>query len=346
MTEDRPAKPATLTDVARLADVSVPTASRVLNGGVRGRAGKEELRQRVLEAARTLGYSVSPAAQAVKGGRARTIALLVSDIEDFGAAAIVAGVMRAAEEHGLSVAVRATHDDAAREHELLARLRGERHQAVLLATSRTTNLARESALDAQLRVLEGQGAAIVLVGDSDLEYARVTVNNREAAGSLARALADAGRSRFALIAGPEDQITSRDRLAGFLDGLRAGGAEPAAVVHAEFSRDGGYSAVDRLGGRPEAFDVVAAMSDAMAVGAIARLRELGLATPRDVEVTGFDRVPLLGDVLPQFSTVEVPLRELGEAALRVALDEDPDARRRVSLRASPIVRGVRIDASV
>ena len=71
-------KPPTLTDVARLAGVSVPTASRVLNGGVRGdTSGTSELRERVRSAARRLGYAPNPAAQTIKGGRSKTIALLV-----------------------------------------------------------------------------------------------------------------------------------------------------------------------------------------------------------------------------------------------------------------------------
>jgi len=345
------AKPATLTDVARLAGVSVPTASRVLNGGVRGvDSGRRELRKRVQDAASALGYSVSPAAQAIKDGRARTIGLLVSDIEDFGAATIIAGVMHAAEERGLSVAVRTTRDDARREIDLLTHFRGERHRAIVLATSRTTDARRESALGEQLRILQEQGASIVLIGDSDLDYPRVTIDNRRAAAELAGALVRSGHRRFAIVSGPVEQITARDRVEGFLEGLASHGiAVPGeAVVHAEFSRDGGYEAVDRLGSRIRELDVIAAMSDAMAVGVIARLREHGLAVPSDLEVTGFDHVPMLGDVLPEFSTVEVPLEEFGESALRLALDE-PDGvaeRTHVALKASLIVHGVKVGASV
>src|SRR5690625_6400189 len=73
-----PVKPPTLADVARLAGVSTTTASRVLNGGVRGKkSGSAEVRKRVTDAARSLGYSVNPAAQTTKEGRARTVALLV-----------------------------------------------------------------------------------------------------------------------------------------------------------------------------------------------------------------------------------------------------------------------------
>lgn len=325
----------------------MPTASRVLNGGVRGtESGRREVRKRVHDAARALGYSVSSAAQATKDGRARTIAVLVSDIDDYGAATIIAGVMHAAEDRGLSVAVRTTRDDAAREVGLLGQLRGERHRAVVLATSRSTDPVREAALEAKLGVLRDQGVGIVLIGASELDYPSVTIDNRGAARRLAEALVDGGSSRFAIVSGPEDQITSRDRVEGFLDGLAGRGIElpHALVVHAAFSRDGGYASVDELGARVDDLDVIAAMSDTMAVGVIAGLRQRGVIVPRDVEVTGFDHVPLLGDILPEFSTVEVPLEEFGEAALRLALDDSAPRSwdRHIALKASLIVRGERI----
>lgn len=339
----RPDKPPTLTDVARLAGVSVPTASRSLNGGVRGaESGSPELKRRVEDAARTLGYSVNPAAQATKDGRARSVALLVGNIEDFGSATIMSGVMRAAEKRGVSVAVRTTLDDPLRELALLTALRGERHRALVIATGRTTDEHRERALEARLRTLAEHGTRVVIVGDSSLDFPSVTVDNHEAARLLADFLARSGRKRFAILSAPPIQITSRDRVEGFLEGLSSHeisvGQED--IVYRAFSRDGGYQAIDQLAERVAEFDVIAAMSDAMAVGAIARLRELGLESPRDVEVTGFDHIPMLGDVLPRFSTVEVPLKAFGEAALSLALDgDDPGASTNIALRATPIVHG-------
>ncbi|WP_203581851.1 LacI family DNA-binding transcriptional regulator [Microbacterium hibisci] len=336
------AKPPTLADVARLAGVSVPAASRALNGGVRGKqSGSPELRSRVEEAARTLGYSVSPAAQAIKGGRARTVAFIVGDIDDFGSATMISGMMHAAEERGISVAVRTTRDDSTRELDILTQLRGERHLAVVMATSRTTDPAREASVKEQLMVLRDHGAKIVVIGDNDLGFPTVTVDNRHAARLLADGLADAGKRRFAIVSGPAGEVTALERVGGFVEGLADHGIRMAEedIVHTEFSRDGGYRAVDLLHDRLGEVEVIAAMSDAMAVGVIARLRELGVAAPDGIEVTGFDHVPMLGDVLPAFSTVEVPLEEFGGAALALVLDEPAPARETVALTAIPILRG-------
>lgn len=343
----KPAKPPTLADVARLAGVSVPAASRALNGGVRGKqSGSPELRGRVEEAARTLGYAVSPAAQTIKGGRSRTVAFIVGDIDDFGSATMISGVMHAAEERGLSVAVRATRDDPSRETDLLSQLRGERHLAVIMATSRTTDAAREAVVKEHLTVLGDHGARIVVIGDNDLGFPTVTVDNRRAARRLAGGLVEQSARRFAIVSGPAGELTTSERVDGFVSGLADHGISVDArdIVHTEFSRDGGYRAVEALADRLSGFDVIAAMSDAMAVGVIARLREMGLTPPDDVEVTGFDHVPMLGDVLPWFSTVEVPLEQFGGAALALVLDTDGSDLRAKALTATPILHGVALTA--
>lgn len=338
-----PAKLPTLTDVARRAGVSVPTASRVLNGGVRGtKSGSADVRERVEAAARDLGYSVSAAAQTTKGGRARTVAVVVSDLDDFGSAMVISGVMHAAEERGLSVSVRATKDDAQRELALLDRLRGERHQAILIATSRTTDAAREKAFGDRLRILQDQGARVVIFGDSDLPFPAVTVDNRGAARRLGFALAKTGRRRFAVVSGPEIELTALERAAGFVEGLADAGLDPenVLVLHHAFTRDGGYAATIELEDSLRDLDAIAAMSDAMAVGIIARLRERGVAVPDEIDVSGFDHVSLLGDVLPEFSTVEVPLRAFGESALSLAFNRRrASAATRVALDAQPILHG-------
>ena len=344
-TGDAHAKPPTLAEVADLAGVSVPTASRVLNGGVRGtRSGSSELRDRVLAAAETLGYAPSPAAQTMKGGRANTIALLISDIEDAGSATMVAGVMHAAERRGLSIAVRATLDDRKRELELLRALRGERHRGVIIATSRTSIQERERQVQAQLQLLSRQGARVVVIGDSTLGFPSVTVDNFGTAQRLSEALVADGAKRFAVIAGPAEQLTSQRRLDGFAAGLQAVGG-PVEVIHEDFSREGGYRAAGRLEQLLPTIDVVAAMSDAMAVGALVRMRELAIDVPGEVIVTGFDNVPVISDLVPGFSTVAVPLEAFGEAAVSLAVDEADASVDSITLRAHPVVHGAHLRES-
>lgn len=334
------ARSATLSDVARLAGVSLPTASRVLNPGVRGaESGTPELRERVREAARRLGYVVNSAAQATAAGASRSITLIVSDLDDFGAATMISGVMHAAESQGLSVSVRATRDDAEREIEIVSALRGGRHRGVIFAASRSSDFAREARMVEALRALEAVGTRVAVIGRSELPFPSVVIDNRAVAASFAETLCAGVTGRVVVVAGPADQITSRDRLAGFLEGAARAGVQIATddVLHAEFSRDGGFVAAAEIAERMPSVSLVAAMSDAMAVGLIAGLRAHGV--PRDgFEISGFDNVPMIGDLVPDFSTVEVPLEKFGEAAVGVLLEEQP-AVREIVLDAFPIVRG-------
>lgn len=97
----------------------------------------------------------------------------------------------------------------------------------------------------------------------------------------------------------------------------------------DFTRDGGYSAARRLAGALELRAdtgttpvCVFAVTDVMAIGAIAAWRELGLSVPRDVCVAGFDDIPTLRDHTPSLSTVALPLEHIGARAVELALCRD------------------------
>jgi LacI family transcriptional regulator len=135
-----------------------------------------------------------------------------------------------------------------------------------------------------------------------------------------------------VLAGPRWLLTSRDRVDGFRAGLRAWSVplDPARVVYGDLSRDGGYQAMSEVlaAGDPLP-DCVFAVSDVMAVGALARLRSAGVDVPRDIAVAGFDDIPTLRDVFPPLTTVRLPLKRMGEIAARLVLREDAPQQPRV-----------------
>ena len=116
--------------------------------------------------------------------------------------------------------------------------------------------------------------------------------------------------------------------------------ESNRVVHGELSRDGGYQAMSEiLAAGPPLPDCVFAVSDIMAVGALARLRAAGLDVPGDIALAGFDDIPTLRDVYPPLTTVRLPLRQLGEIAARLVLGGDtPDQPRVVPVPGEVVLR--------
>ncbi|BDZ50258.1 LacI family transcriptional regulator [Frondihabitans sucicola] len=333
-----PAAPATLHDVAREAGVSLATASRSLNGSTRRVA--DAYRDRVLAAAAKLDYSPNLSAQAVARGSTMTVGLVVSDIADPYFSSIAAGAMRVAEESGLVVTMAVTGRSPERELEIVRTLRGQRPRIILLAGSRSQGSAVRDALIGELQSFEASGGRVVMISQRDLPFATLSLDNDDGAFELATTMAGFGYRRFAVIAGTANVRTSLDRVDGFRRGLLAAGVDSeTVVVETEFTRDGGYDAGRRLLERGlDDIELVFAVTDVMALGAMAAFRESGVEPGRDIAVAGFDDIPTVRDVTPALTTVRAPLVDIGERAVRLALGDDFD---RASVDAVPTTVVVR-----
>lgn len=322
----RAAGPATLAEVARLAGVSLSTASRVLNGS--DRTPREELRQRVLAAAGRLRYSPNAAAQATARGQTNVVGLIVHDISDPYFSAIAAGVMRAAEEFGAVTTIADTGFDPGREARLIAALHQQRARAIIIAGSRSSRPGAERAAGHAIGEFTAAGGRVALISQHQHQCDTVVVENRAGARALADALARLGYRRFAVLEGPADLRTSADRLRGFREGLSRHGITlpESGVITTDFTRDGGHDGARKLRGAGRLPECVFAVNDVMAVGAMAAFRSCGLSLPGDIAVAGFDDIQLLRDIVPALTTVRVPLEDLGDQAVRMTL-EKPDAGR-------------------
>lgn len=310
----------TLSDVAKAAGVSLSTASRAINGS-KDRTVNPDLRDRVLAAAAELRYAPNAAAQAIARGRSSTLTLIVHDITDPYFSSVAAGASRAARASGSTLILGITGHDVAETLRLVEAARSHRSQALVLVGGLLADAdslaALQSAIDDFRR---STGAGVALVGQPVLDVACVAPANRDGAAALARALVEQGHHTFAILGGPADHLTARDRSDGFTEGLADSG-EVVARVEGAFTRDGGHEAMAELlasGARP---DVVFAVNDVMAVGALAAAREAGVAVPGDIRVAGFDDIPTLRDIVPSLTTVRVPLERIGEVAVRMALGE-------------------------
>ncbi len=328
----------TLQDVAQEAGVSLATASRALNGSTR--RVRDDLRQRVLAASVRLDYSANAQAQAMARGHTNVVGLLVHDIADPYFSTIAAGVMGAADRHRLLVTIASTGRRPERELEYVATLRGQRACAVILAGSRTDDAGQIGRLGAELATFEGAGGRVALISQNRLPVDTVMVENRAGARNLATELVALGHRRFAVLAGPRQLLTAKDRAAGFRAGLAHAGIalSRADVMTGEFTRDGGFAAMSVLLDRGLVSACVFAVNDVMAVGAMAALRERGLHMPRDMSVAGFDDIGTLRDVTPALTTVRLPLREVGEAALELITSAPAERPRLRRIRGEVVLR--------
>jgi LacI family transcriptional regulator len=312
----------TLQDVADRAGVSLTTASRVVNDGSR-RVGRP-LVDRVHQAVAELGYTANLQARAVATGQSTMVGVVVHDIADPYFSTIAAGFIEVADSRHLLVCMSSTSATEAAEREYVALMRAQRARAVILIGSRTDDLAAREALRAEIAAFTRPGGRAVCVGQDLLGVDTILPENAAGAEALARAMVALGHRRFAVLAGPRGLLTARDRLDGFRAGLAAWSVplDPARVIHGGFTRDGGYEAMSAILASGEPLpDCVFAVTDVMALGALARLRAAGLEVPADMALAGFDDIATLRDVQPPLTTVRLPLKQMGEMAAGLLLSD-------------------------
>jgi LacI family transcriptional regulator len=327
--------PPTIGDVARLAGTSEATVSRALRGARRVR---EDLRLSVVQAAEALDYRANPHAQALARSVDAAIAVVVHDTGDPYFVEILRGILGPAQEKGHMVMVCDTRRDPDLEFEYVRRFRTQRVQALLLAGSGFEDREFGAQMTSEISSFERLGARIALIGRHHILGDSVVPDNEGGAYAMARALVDLGHSRIGIISGPPSLTTTQDRLAGIRRALGEAGIRDELVRSGDFTRDRGARATQEL--LDEAPDITAifSLNDMMAIGALSVARARGLRVPQDISIAGFDDIPIVADLWPALSTVRVPMVEMGERALELALGEPSSSVQVVRLSTELVLR--------
>jgi LacI family transcriptional regulator len=330
--------PVRLQDVAKKAGVSIATASRVLcDPGYVGRAG---LRERVTAAAAHLGYRPNPHARALASSTSTNVGLVVHDISDAYFATLSSGVIAVADRHDLLVSMVCSHRDPARELDYVRRLIAQRVRALILAGSSFRSGQHNSAMLAELRRYQDNGGSIVSISHGrDIGHA-VQVDSRAAMRDLTATLIALGHKRFSVAAGPSKLTAVHDRLQGIKDALRnAGlGLGAGAVSHQDISREGGAAAAAVLLTGSSKPTCLIATSDVMAVGAQSWALNHDYRVPEDISITGFGGIPAVADAVPPITTVALPLTEIGQTAMELALQRADSPRHIVQIQGKTVMR--------
>ncbi|WP_416972742.1 LacI family DNA-binding transcriptional regulator [Streptomyces sp. 4F14] len=320
-----PEGPSTIRDVAAEAGVSVATVSRTLAGNYPVAA---ETRARVMAAVESLHYVVNVHAKALSGRVAGPVALVLKDITGPSLAHVAAGVEREATARGRLSLVCSTHGDTGREDDLVQLMREQHAAAVVLVGGVVPGEAYRRRMTEYARALDAAGSRLVLVGRPALPpgvpATVVEYDNRGGAFQATSHLVAAGHRRILCLGGEEGLSSADERREGHRAALRAHAIDddPALYVPGSYTRASGHRRVRDALAAGVAFTAVLGGTDAIAVGALAALREAGLRVPRDVSVVGFDDVHYAADLSPSLTTVRVPYEELGRTAVRLALDRE------------------------
>jgi LacI family transcriptional regulator len=315
-----------LQDVAEAAGVSIATASRSLS---RSSGVSDEVAERVRGVAQQLGYVVNVHAQSLAGGASRSVGLLVHEIGDPYFTEIASGVLRVGAREGLTVQICHTGRDPQQEVEQIRTLIANRVGAIIVAGSGFVDPAQQAAAKADLASYRRLGGRVAVIGRHHLGADAVLPCNQAGGRAVASHLLDLGHRRIAVATGSRSLTTVADRLAGVEEAFAAAGLSFAhvPVVEGAFTRQGGKLAAGEILTRHPDVTAVLALNDDMAIGVLSVLRDRGVSVPGQMSVTGFDDVAVAGDLAPALTTVRLPMADMGEQALMMAL-KGPSARPR------------------
>ncbi len=327
---------ATMADVAARAGVSVATVSRALSGDPKQVSAP--VLQRIVDAAAELDYIPNNLARNMRSGTARILGLVISDIGNPFFTAVARGAEDVAQRHGYSMVLSNTDENPERESASLGVMAAERAAGVIIATTNESGAA--------LRRYQSMGLVVVAIDRhvADLHTDSVVVDNEGAAHDAVSHLLRLGHQRIAIVGGPIDAETARERLRGYERALREARVPvvPELVCSGDFREGSGRAVTRSLLDLPDPPTAIFAVNNLTTIGVLGALREHGVRVPDEISVVGFDDIPTSELLEPPLTAVRQPTYRMGAkaAGLLIRRLREPDvAIQEVVLTASLVVRG-------
>lgn len=321
-------RPPGSTEVARVAGVSQKTVSRVFNNEPHV---KDEVRRRVLQAARDLGYRPNSAARALLSGRTRRIGVVSLGSALYGPASLLLGVERAVRGTGYALSVVNTFEGES--GGIAGAVGSLLDQGVdgIVVSEPIDEGPLELDVDVPVLVL---GSLPGLTAPCLIETAGA---GEEPAYLATRHLLELGHATVHHVAGPQRWFSARDRLAGWRRALAASGVAVPAHVEGDWTAASGYGAGRRLLDHADLTAVFVA-NDEMAIGLIRALAEAGRRVPDDVSVVGFDDIPVAEYLNPPLTSMVQQFLETAETGLAALVRAIENPAERVPVHLEPPIR--------
>lgn len=330
-------KHVTIKDIANHLTLSVSTVSRALTDDKNIR---RETKEKVLAAAKALGYRPNPVATNLKYGRTNTVGVIVPEMVTPFASQVIEGIQKVLYAKGLKVIIAQSDENPQREKENLQLMESFMVDGIIIC------LCHHAENRALYTRLQEEGIPMIFFDriPEDKDASKVIVDDYAKSFFMMEHLIRSGRRCIAHLQAPSYIYNSVERFRGYKDALSKFRIpyDDSLVIKTGMTIDDGRRAAEQLIRANTSFDALFAFTDTLAIGAMNYLREQGISIPEEVAVASFSGTILSTIVYPQLTTVEQPLEEMGEAAARLMLEKinDPSATNRtIVLDAKIRVRG-------
>jgi LacI family transcriptional regulator len=300
---------ATINDIARLANVSKKTVSRVIN---QSPFVKEATRAKIDAVIQQIGYAPDPQARGLAFRRSFLIGLIYDNPNAQYIVNIQDGVLDALRGSGFELVV---HPCDRLSEDFLPGIRRFIERQKLNGVILLPPISEDQTLAQQLREIDCQFVRVASVR-LDTTSRAILCNDREATAEAANYLEALGHRRIGLIAGPPQYRSAHERTTGFLTALEARGVKipPEMIVEGAYSFESGVACGEALLARRPRPTAIFACNDEMAAGVYKAAYRLRISIPEELSVIGFDDSPMATRLTPSLTTIRMPIRDMGRLA--------------------------------
>jgi len=308
-------KKVTIKDIARIAGVHHTTVSLALRNS---EALKKETKETIQAIANDMGYRANLLAQGFRNRRSNAIGIMVPSIQHHFFAEFISDISELANRADYSVMVFQSNEKLETENKNIEALIDNRVAGVIASVSRET-------IDGSFfNAFHRENIPVVFFDriPTNARGAQLMVNNFQGALDAVNILIENGRKRIAFITGSSRINVYRDRLEGYKQALLLGNLPcyDRYLIEGGFLLEDGMAGAKQLLSLLERPDAILAVGDNVAIGAIKYLKSAGVKIPEDIAVIGFDNDPMGIAIEPELTTVEQPISQMAEIALKLILE--------------------------
>ncbi|MGG0656311.1 catabolite control protein A [Rummeliibacillus pycnus] len=301
----------TIYDVAREANVSMATVSRVVNGNPNV---KPTTRKKVLDVIARLEYRPNAVARGLASKKTTTVGVIIPDISNIFYAELARGIEDVATMYHYNIILSNSDQREEKELQLLDNMYGKQVDGIVMMSDQVNEELQNK--------MSHSPVPIVLAGsiDESKTVSSVNIDYLHAAYEVVKRFIDNGHKRIAYVSGPfTSTINKKYKFEGYKKALEEAGIEldENLVIASEDSYDSGLEDFNTLNNLTEPPTAFFAGSDELAIGIIHGAQDLGKKIPEDYEVISFENTKLARMVRPQLTSVVLPLYDIGAVSMRL-----------------------------
>lgn len=311
-------KKVTIKDVAKQANVSISTVSRVINNS---KPVSDEVKERVKEVIKELGYKPNPIARSLVMKKTNLIGVIVPDIAAFFIGEVLNAIEQIAKIYEYDIILCNSYGEKSQEMKYFNLLKNKHVEGIVFMTYKIDQEHKEFISNSDIPV------ALINRFSEDLDTLSVSIDHKAAAFEMTEHLIGCGNNKIALLRnGVATDVFINDQLKGYQNALETNGLvyDEALLYNGIFSREQAYEVVEKMIKEDNLPEAIFATSDDIAIASINCLMDHDLSVPEDIQVASFHDTKIANLFRPKLTTIRQPLFDLGSVATRLLIKKIND----------------------